>query len=107
MSRREAAASAVLVFAIALLVRWVVASRVVFPVPEDTAYYVDVARNLVNGRGLLTDSLWSFQTPPLVVPREAFEVWLPLPTFAAAQVSSVLIGSLVPVLAWRLAADVA
>ena len=28
-------------------------------------------------------------------------------TFAAAQVSSVLIGSIVPVLAWRLAADVA
>ena len=28
-------------------------------------------------------------------------------TFAAAQVSSVLVGSLVPVLAWRLAADVA
>ena len=53
-------------------------------------------------------------------PRPAFEVWLPLPTFlaaipmailgptfAAAQVSSVLVGSLVPVLAWRLAADVA
>jgi hypothetical protein len=64
--------------------------------------------------------LWSYQTLPLTVPREAFEVWLPLPTFAAvvpmailgatfaaAQVSSVLIGALVPVLAWRLAADVA
>jgi hypothetical protein len=120
VSRREAAASAALVFAIALLVRWFAASLVVYPVPEDTAYYVDVARNLLAGRGLITDSLWSFQTPPLVVPREAFEVWLPLPTFAAtvpmlilgstfaaAQVSSVLIGSLVPVLAWRLAADVA
>ena len=47
-------------------------------------------------------------------------MWLPLPTFlaaipmaiagstfAAAQVSSVVIGSIVPVLAWRLAADVA
>ena len=53
-------------------------------------------------------------------PRPAFEVWLPLPTFlmampmailgptfAAAQVSSVVIGSIVCVLAWRLAADVA
>ena len=92
----------------------------IFPKPEDTAYYVDVARSLLAGRGLVTDALWSFQTPPLVVPREAFEVWLPLPTFAAAipmalfgstfaaaQISSVLIGSLVPVLAWRLAADVA
>jgi len=120
VTRREAVASAILVFAIALAVRWVAASLVVFPVPEDTAYYVDVARNLVTGRGLITDSLWSFQTMPLIVPRAAFEVWLPLPTFAAAvpmlilgptfaaaQVSSVLVGALVPVLAWRLAADVA
>ncbi|MEA2549367.1 MAG: hypothetical protein QOE42_1965 [Chloroflexota bacterium] len=91
-----------------------------FPKPEDTAYYVDAARNVLAGRGLVSDALWSYQTLPLVVPREAFEVWLPLPTFAAlipmailgatfaaAQVSSVLIGALVPVLAWRLAADIA
>jgi hypothetical protein len=120
MTRREAVLSAAGVFAIALIARWYAASLVVFPKPEDTAYYVDVARNLLSGRGLVTDALWSFQTPPLTVPREAFEVWLPLPTllaavpmailgstFAAAQVSSVLVGALVPVLAWRLAADVA
>ena len=72
------------------------------------------------GAGLVTDAIWSFQTPPLSFPRPAFEVWLPLPsllaaipmailgtTFAAAQVSSVVVGSLVCVLAWRLAADVA
>lgn len=76
---------------------------------------------MVEGRGLVSDALWSYQTPPLIVPpRAAFEVWLPLPTFLAAipmalfgttfraaQVYSVLIGALVPVLAWRLAADVA
>src|SRR5690606_31023992 len=52
--------------------------------------------------------------------RPAFEVWLPLPTFlaaipmtllgpsfAAGQVAAVFVGSLVPVLAWRVAADVA
>ena len=52
-----------------------------------------------------------------IFPRPAFEVWMPLPTFlaaipmalfgptfAAAQVSSVLVGAIVPVLAWRLAA---
>ena len=107
-------------FLAALAVRWYAASLVVFPKPEDTAYYVDAARNLLNGRGLVSDALWSYQTLPLTVPRAAFEVWLPLPTFAAAlpmailgatfaaaQVSSVLIGALVPVLAWRLAADVA
>src|SRR6185369_2812385 len=120
LSRREAVASAVVVFLAALAVRWYAASLVVFPKPEDTAYYVDAARNLLNGRGLVSDALWSYQTLPLTVPRAAFEVWLPLPTFAAAlpmailgatfaaaQVSSVLIGALVPVLAWRLAADVA
>ncbi|HLO36604.1 MAG TPA: hypothetical protein VK194_10995 [Candidatus Deferrimicrobium sp.] len=120
MSRREAIASAVVVFLVAVAVRWYAASLVVFPKPEDTAYYVDVARNLLSGRGFVSDALWSYQTQPLVVPREAFEVWLPLPTlaavlpmallgstFAAAQVSSVVIGALVPVLAWRLAADVA
>ncbi len=120
MSRREAWLSAAAVFAVALLVRIWVAGQVVFPKPEDTAYYVSVARNLVEGRGLVSDALWSYQTPPLVFPRPAFEVWLPLPTFlaaipmavfgatfAAAQVSSVLVGAAVPVLAWRLAADVA
>ena len=34
----------------------------------------------VEGRGLVSDALWSYQTPPLVFPRPAFEVWLPLPT---------------------------
>jgi hypothetical protein len=120
MSRREAWLTAGLIFLGAVIIRAVVASLVVFPKPEDTAYYVGVARNLVEGRGLVAEALWSYQTPPLVFPRPAFEVWLPLPTFLAAipmallgatfassQVSSVIVGSLVPVLAWRLAADVA
>ena len=120
MTRREAVLTAVGIFVVAFLVRVVFAAQIVFPKPEDTAYYVGVARNLLEGRGLVSDALWSYQTPPLVFPRQAFEVWLPLPTFlaavpmailgatfAAAQWSSVLLGALVPVLAWRLAADVA
>lgn len=120
MSRREAVLSAALVFVVALVVRAWAASQITFPRPEDVAYYVGVARNLVEGRSLVTDAIWSFGTPPLSFPRPAFEVWLPLPsflaavpmmflgtTFAAAQVASVVVGSLVCVLAWRLAADVA
>ena len=120
MSRREAILSAGLVFVVALVVRAWFAPQIVFPKPEDSAYYVGVARNLVEGRGLISDALWSYQTPPLIVPRQAFEVWMPLPTFLAAipmalfgatfassQLSSVLVGAVVPVLAWRLAADVA
>jgi hypothetical protein len=120
VSRREALLSAGAVFLVALLVRAWAATQITFPRPEDVAYYVGVARNLVEGRGLTTDAIWSFGTPPLTFPRDAFEVWLPLPsilaaipmaifgtTFAAAQVSSVVVGSIVAVLAWRLAADVA
>jgi hypothetical protein len=122
VSRREALISATAVFAIALVVRVVAAAAVGFPIPEDTAYYAGVARNLVEGRGLISDALWSYQTPPLIVPRAAFEVWMPLPSliaavpmalvgtanwFRAAQVTSVLASSAVAVLAWRLGADVA
>jgi hypothetical protein len=120
MTRREAVATGILIFAIALVVRAYFAAQIVFPKPEDTAYYVGVARNLLEGRGLVSDALWSYQTPPLIFPRPAFEVWLPLPTFlaaipmamvgltfAAAQVSSVIVGAIVPVLSWRLALDVA
>lgn len=120
MSRREAGLSALGIFLVALVARAVFASQIVFPKPEDTAYYFGVARNLVDGRGLVSDAIWSFQTPPLVFPRPAFEVWLPLPSFlaaipmlvadtsfAAAQWVAVFVGALVPVLAWRLAADIA
>jgi len=120
VTRREAWLSAGGLFALALAVRAVVAGTVPFPTPEDTAYYYGVARNVVEGRGLVSDAIWSFGTPPLTFPRPAFEVWLPLPTilaaipmfalgtgFHAAQVGTVVVGALVPVLAWRLAADVA
>src|SRR5690349_24453620 len=104
IERREAVLTAAALFAIALVVRAVFAAQIVFPKPEDTAYYVGVARNLVEGRGLVSDALWSYGTPPLVFPRPAFEVWMPLPsllsalpmaifgsTLASAQVMSVLV----------------
>jgi hypothetical protein len=122
VSRREAWLSAGSIFALAFAVRALAAAAVGFPVPEDTAYYAGVARNVVEGRGLISDALWSYQTQPLTVPRAAFEVWLPLPSllaalpmavlgaanwFRAAQVVSVVAGSTLAVLAWRLGADVA
>ena len=75
MTRREAWLTAGGLFLIALVVRSIVASAVPFPTPEDTAYYYGVARNLVEGRGLVSDAIWSFGTPPLEFPRPAFEVW--------------------------------
>jgi len=120
MPRREAVLSAAVIFVAAVLVRLWAASQITFPAPEDTAYYVGVARSLLDGHGLVSNAIWSYATPPLEFPRPAFEVWLPLPTllaampmallghtFSAAQWSPILVGSLVPVLGWRLATDVA
>ncbi|HWH37224.1 MAG TPA: hypothetical protein VNT28_05540 [Candidatus Limnocylindrales bacterium] len=66
------------------------ALQVPFAANEGSAYYVAVARNLVTGRGLVTDALWSFGTPPLTVPRPAFELWQPLATFVSAAPMTVL-----------------
>jgi hypothetical protein len=128
VNRREAWLTALGIFAAAVLVRALAAAVTVFPRPEDSAYYVGVARNLAEGRGLISDALWSYGTPPLVFPRPAFEVWLPLPSLLAAvptalfggaapvplldalrsaQLVTGLLGAVLAVLAWRLAADVA
>ena len=128
MSRREAWLAALGIFIVALLARALADAGTVFPRPEDSAYYVGVARNLAEGRGLVSDALWSYGTPPLVFPRPAFEVWLPLPSLLAAvplalfggpapipllnalrsaQLVTVVLGAVLAVLAWRLAADVA
>jgi hypothetical protein len=130
VTRREAWLSAGLVFVVALLVRAWAAAQVPFPIPEDATYYWGVARNLVDGNGLTSNALWSYVTPArdpltgafgLVFPRPAFEIWLPLPTllaavpmlfldstsYAATLAVPVLLGALIPVLAWRLGADLA
>ena len=120
VTRREFWVTAAGLFAIGLVVRAMFAATIPFPTPEDTAYYYGVARNVVEGRGLVSDAMWSYQTPPLVFPRPALEVWLPLPVilaafpmylfgtgFHAAQISTVIVGAVIPVLAWRIAADLA
>ncbi len=130
MTRREAWASAAAVFVVALLVRAWSAAQIPFPIPEDATYYWGVARNLVEGHGLVSDAIWSYATPArdpmtgafgLFFPRPAFEIWLPLPTllgavsmlllgstsYAATLPVPVLFGALIPVLAWRTGADLA
>ena len=130
LGRREAWLSAGLVFAVALLVRLWAAAQVPFAIPEDTTYYWGVARNLAEGRGLVTDAIWSFVTPArdpgtgafeFFFPRPAFEIWLPLPSllglvpilatgstgYGVTLPIAVVLGASVPAIAWRVAADVA
>ena len=120
MSRRELVLSAVSVFAVAVTIGLWATTLLTFPRPEDVAYYVSVARSVVEGHGFTSDAIWSYGTPPLSFPRPAFEIWLPMATvlaaipmaifgttFAAAQVSSIVVGGVAAVLVWRLGADVA
>ena len=107
-------------YLLALVVRLLAASELPFPTTEPSAYYLDVARNLAGGAGLVSDSIWSYATPPLEVPKPAFELWLPMssfisalamsvlgPTFWAAQVGSALLGALVAPLAWAIGREAA
>lgn len=90
VTRREALFSAFGVFALAFVVRAIAAAAIPFPVPEDTAYYWGVARNAVEGRGLVSDALWSYYLPPLTLPRPAFEIWLPAPAFLSMPLMAIL-----------------
>ena len=47
MTRREMVLTVVGVFVVSLVARAYFAAQIVFPKPEDTAYYVGVARNLL------------------------------------------------------------
>jgi hypothetical protein len=77
-----------------------------------------VSRNLAEGRGLVSDALWSYASPPLSLPKPAFEIWMPMASFlaalpmvvlgtsfASAQLSSVLLGALVAPLVWMIARE--
>ncbi|MFV2065165.1 MAG: hypothetical protein ACC726_16870 [Chloroflexota bacterium] len=105
-------------FAIAAAVRLLAASQLPFPTTEPSAYFVNVAQNLVAGNGLVSDSVWSYATAPLVAPKPAFDLWLPMSSlvsalamtvlgssFWAAQVGGALLGALVAPLAWAVARE--
>ena len=105
-------------FLLAAAIRLLVAGQFPFPTTEPSAYYVNVAQNMLSGAGLVSDGVWSFATEPLVAPKPAFELWLPMSsfvsaasmavlgsTFWAAQVGGVLLGALVAPLTWAIARE--
>jgi hypothetical protein len=112
--------TAVTLYLFAAAVRIVAIASVHFPANEGSAYYVTVARNMVEGRGLVIDAMWSYATPPLTLPRPAFELWQPMASFiaalpmsllgtsfASAQLGGVLLGALVAPLAWVIGSQAA
>jgi hypothetical protein len=105
-------------YVLAVAVRLGVAAEVPFPTTEVSAYFVGVAQSLLAGDGLVSDAVWSYATPPLEVPKAAFDIWLPMAslvaaaamgplgaTFDSAQVAGALMGALVAPLVWGLARE--
>lgn len=81
---QSALAMSVGLYAFAFAVRLWAVGLISFPLTEGSAYYVTVARNVIALRGLVIDSVWSYATPPLILPRPAFALWQPMATFVAA-----------------------
>jgi hypothetical protein len=119
-------AAPALLFLIALLVRAWAATQVTLPPTQVSAYYLDVARNLAAGHGLVANAVWSYASlqsgasaPPL--PQPAFSLWMPLAsliaavpmaltgqtTLAAGQAAFVLLGAATAPLVWLVARDAA
>ena len=102
----------------ALAIRLAVTAWVPFPPTEGSLYYLDVARNLVTGEGLVTNVQWSYASPPIGVPRPAFDLWLPLASIVnalpmlllgtshqAGQLGMALLGASIAPLAWAVARE--
>jgi hypothetical protein len=107
-------------YVLAAVIGFIAISRIPFPISEVSAYITDVGANLVSGRGLVSDSAWSFASGPPDLPRPAFDLWQPLPgiqaaigmlvlgpSFAAAQTANVLVAAWVAPLAWLIGRDAA
>lgn len=105
-------------YLVALGVRLAVTAWVPFPPTEGSLYYLDVARNLVAGEGLVTNVQWSYATSPIGVPRPAFDLWLPLAslvnalpmlvlgaTHQAGQLGMALLGAAIAPLTWAVARE--
>ena len=71
-------------FAAAAAVRLLFAARLAFPPLDDPAFYLQTARNLAHGRGLVIDVLWFFQYPFAGVTHASHEYWMPLATLIMA-----------------------
>ena len=105
-------------YVLALAIGVIVIALVRHPLSEGTSYYMDVAANIVRGRGPVIDAIWSYATPPLTLPRPAFELWQPMASFVsaaslalfgwsytAAQLGFVILGATLAPLAWLVARD--
>ena len=102
----------------AFFLRMLVASLLPFPSLDDPALYYTTAAHLAEGRGLVSDVIWSHLVPFDSVSHPSNEHWMPLTVFVLAaafavagtsltiaQAVGALLGALVACLAWLIARD--
>lgn len=75
---------ALALLAAAWVVRLALAARLPFPPLDDPAFYVQTARSLAAGRGLVTDVIWSAQFPFAGITHPSHEYWMPMATLLMA-----------------------
>ena len=108
------------IFLLALAVRLATALFISQPGYMDAAYYADGALLIAQGDGLAEPFLWNYLDDPSGLPHPGFLYWMPLPSLVAAvgavlgadsylglQLPFVLLGALLPLLAYRAARAVA
>jgi 4-amino-4-deoxy-L-arabinose transferase-like glycosyltransferase len=100
-------------FAAAFVVRLWLAVQLPFPQLDDPASYIQVARHIASGRGLVSDVLWNYWVSFPAVTHPSNEFWMPLPslfmagsirllgdTLLAAELPGLVAGSLLPPLTY-------
>jgi 4-amino-4-deoxy-L-arabinose transferase-like glycosyltransferase len=103
----------VAIFAIAFIVRLILAYKSLHPGHGDNAFYFTLAQNIANGRGFIIDYIWQYLTIPDNISHNAIEFWMPLSSviMAAAMalagkslfvalIPGILSGMLIPVIVY-------
>ncbi len=102
-------------FAVALLIRLFFVAHIVFPPLDDPAFYIQSARNVAVGQGLVMDVVWTQFVPFASVVHPSHEFWMPIATLAIAafirlfgdtlfveQLAGVLAGASLPVITYAI-----
>src|SRR5690242_944340 len=108
----------IILLAVSLIVRTIVAASVPQPSYADAAYYFDVAKNLVSGHGFIEDFIYIYLTPAKSVVHPSNFYWMPLTSiimvpflalfgtsWQVAQIPMTLLSATLPLLAYWIGWD--
>lgn len=108
----------IILLAVSLIVRTIVAASIPQPSYADAAYYFDVAKNLASGHGFIEDFIYIYLTPAKSVIHPSNFYWMPLTSiimvpflalfgtsWQVAQIPMTLLSATLPLLAYWIGWD--